>query len=208
MSYYNKYLKYKKKYLDFKQLIGGAHSSSDIIKLLIACSVENRIPIIDAELDDDMPELEPLNDPKTGLPYIDVRRTDFEKNKIKILDIISDLSKVSPVNINYQSVDPMYNNILKKEPEDDIRYLGNIRSNFIDLPDSEKYDYILIMGCLVDFFIYNVDKMKNILKPDGYILIFNSQSVRPYTSFTNIEKHFRILKIIDLNDEDIIYVYK
>lgn len=152
----DKYLKYKKKYIDLKNLIGGT-----LKELLIVCSSENR-KLNEDEYDPEMPGL--LDG--YGLPSKEI--SDFTRYKEEILEIIGG------ENINYTSVDPTYTN--EKIGIDDDRYRGHISSFMNELPDSKQYDYIFITSCYDNFFKENIEKIKKILKPSGKIIILKVAS--------------------------------
>ena len=93
--------------------------------------------------------------------------------------------------IKYTTVDPTYLTNKKKVANDDNNYVGHIQNLLIDIPDNIIYDNISIVGCYQDLFDdANIDKIKKILNPNGYIIIHDTV---PYYYSDNFHSTFKCI---------------
>jgi len=155
-------------YLKFKTS-NESNGNIQIVNTLIVGTSENRhnIPI---EGCDDMPHL--LN--YDGSIYdIDNELSNLETSKENIFININYIYKNAV--IKYTTVDPTYLADKKKVANDDNNYVGHIQNLLIDIPDNIIYDNISIVSCYQDLFDdANIDKIRKILNPNGYIIIHDT----------------------------------
>jgi len=171
-------------YFKFK----NSNESNDdiqVVNTLIVGTAENRhhAPI---EGCDDMPSL--LN--YDGTIYdINNELSNLESGKESIFKNINHIYKNAI--IKYTTVDPTYLFDKKKVNKDDSDYVGHIQKLLIDIPDNIMYDSISVVGCYQDLFDNaNIDKIKKILNPNGYIIIHDTV---PYYYTDNFHSKFKFI---------------
>ena len=153
----------------FKLQNSSDNYNISVVNALMIGTAENRlnVPIEDC---DDMPDL--LND--DGTIYDEASaKSNLEEDKYNIFKNINNIYKNAI--IKYTTVDPTYFSNKKRVDNDDNNYTGHIQNLLIDIPDNIIYDNISVVGCYQDLFDdENIDKIKKILNPNGYIIIHDT----------------------------------
>ena len=155
------------------------------IKVLFVGTAENRWPIID-----DIPELPDLIDHNGNIVDPLYEKSDLERSRSNILHDIKNIY-TGDIIIDYMTVDPSYSQ-QKKYGKDDDHYLGHLTCLLEDVQISEKFDLVSIIGCYKDLFNDdNINKIKSLLKIDGYLSIHDNIE---YKFNNNFKKTFSKIK--------------
>lgn len=145
----------------------------NIKQLLVIGSSENRkcVEIYDPELAD-LPYL--IND-AGEIVHSNNICTNFEQYKESFFDTINTQINNDKSIIKYTTIDPVFTNEKKVEDDNndnyDPNYLSHISSLLVNLDNGLLYDYLFVTNCYIDFLVINLEKIKNIMKPNGYLII-------------------------------------
>jgi len=162
-------------------------SNDEYFKILIACSSENRKPVVDDF--DSLPDL--LEEDGTILdPYTEKSDLDDYSIKLNIFSFISKLYITNIENIKYATVDPSYYSEDKVNELDNSNYLGHYQLLLNEVPDT-GFDCIVILNGYSNI-LDTIDTFNTLMNIDGKILIYNYNSgiySKLETQLTNMKNY-------------------